>query len=187
MFKFLFFQQPGLRTIAVIGATTLTFNICTPLGFAAQPKQVENFKSFAAWCMNRESLSSEATKTVEVLLDVAQTNDCTEANDILLSLRELNLRDRGISDLRPLSSFTNLTTLLLLKNKIADVSPLANLRNLTQLNLSGNQIVDITPLSGLTQLRELFLMTNDQSSGMQASPFLLRAYSEETSECPVRF
>jgi internalin A len=128
---------------------------------ADRAKQEENFNSFTDWCVNRDDISSEAQKTVEALLEVAGTDNCNDANKKLSSLTELNLRDRGLSDLRPLSSFTNLRNLMLLKNKIEDISPLANLTNLTQLNLAGNDIRDITPLSGLTQLRELFLMTNE--------------------------
>ena len=62
-----------------------------------------------------------------------------------------------VSDLSPLASLTQLTSLDLPDNNISDVSVLANLTNLESLSLAGNPVSDILPLTGLTQLTRLNL------------------------------
>ena len=48
----------------------------------------------------------------------------------------------------------------MIANEITDVSPLASLTNLTTLNLSDNRISDVSPLASLTNLTWLNLMRN---------------------------
>jgi internalin A len=116
--------------------------------------------SFEEWCQQKASLSAEARKTVEVLLEEAGTNDCELAANNVSSRTELYLSGNEITDLRPLAGLTNLKTLQLIYNQIADVTPLAGLTNLNGLHLSGNQIKDVTPLAGLTNLKALNLDYN---------------------------
>ena len=136
-----------------------------------------DYKSFEQWCLNKDSLSLETRKTVELMLKVSGTKDCKLANSKLRSLSNLDLvveldYSEGllnaafradplkISDLRPLASLTNLTTLNLTYNKISDLKPLANLTNLTTLILTFNEISDIKPLSRLTKLTMLQIGAN---------------------------
>ena len=63
-------------------------------------------------------------------------------------------------DLRPLASLINLEVLSLENTKVSDISPLSGLKKLRDLNLSHNDISDIRPLAGLTQLRTLLIQGN---------------------------
>jgi CHAT domain-containing protein/Leucine-rich repeat (LRR) protein/Tfp pilus assembly protein PilF len=130
---------------------------------AAQTQQIDSFNSFAEWCLNKDRISEAARHTVEVLLREAKTSDCQEANNSLINLTGLELRNDKISDLRPLSNLTNLTALLLENNQISDLRPLSTLTNLDILGLKHNQISDIKPLSTLTNLTWLLLENNQIS------------------------
>ncbi|MBE9226377.1 leucine-rich repeat domain-containing protein [Phormidium sp. LEGE 05292] len=91
---------------------------------------------------------------------------------ILLASTKLDLSDIcgysfQLTDLRPLASFTHLTSLDLRgafkdqdRSKLSDISILSTFTNLTELNLSSNSITDLSPLSTLTELRELNLSRN---------------------------
>jgi internalin A len=72
--------------------------------------------TFTDWCLNKNHLSVETKHTVDVLLQVAQTDNCHEAHKLLSTRTELSLNDSQITDLKPLSSFTNLTKLSLLQS-----------------------------------------------------------------------
>ena len=100
-------------------------------------------------------------------------------------LTELELRENQISDLRPLTNFTQLTWLTIRENPISDFTPLANLKQLvglkivnsnfsdmtlladmaklTDLTLRSNKISDITALANLTKLKRLYLPHNQIS------------------------
>ena len=119
-----------------------------------QPKPSITFSSFADWCLHKDSLCEAARYTVEVLLKKAGTSDIYEANQILSSSNELDLSDNQISDITPLQSLTNLTSLNLYCDR-TDITPLQSLTNLTCLELHGNPISDITPLQSLTNLTSL--------------------------------
>ncbi len=102
------------------------------------------------------------------------------------NLRELDLRDNPITDLRPLANLTtlkrlylsdifpnaptldlrplaeliNLEELTLENSKVSDIGPLARLKKLRILHLSHNDISDLRPLVGLRELRELRIRGN---------------------------
>ncbi|OBQ31578.1 MAG: hypothetical protein AN485_23680, partial [Anabaena sp. MDT14b] len=136
---------------------TLTLGFYTPKVTAAPIKTPKTFKE---WCQQKASLPQETKRTVEALLNVAETRNCSQANQTLTKLTSLYLGENQISDIKPLSNLTNLTSLDLSENKISDIKPLSNLTNLTALDLSGNQISDIKPLSNLTKLTNLYLGEN---------------------------
>ncbi|MDZ8051065.1 MAG: leucine-rich repeat domain-containing protein [Aulosira sp. ZfuVER01] len=125
-----------------------------------QPNQTPNFRRFADWCLHKDSLSTEARHTVEVLLKKADTSDCYEAEQVLANCTELCLSFQDIYDLNPLSHLTQLTQLRLFSNQISDLNPLSRLTNLTHLELANNQIYNLSPLSGLTKLKSLRLDIN---------------------------
>jgi internalin A len=120
-------------------------------------------QTFTEWCQQKANLSQQRRRTVEVLLQVAKTQNCGQANQTLTNLTELSLTGNQISDIKPLSNLTNLTSLDLWLNQISDIKPLSNLTNLTSLYLLGNQISDIKPLSNLTNLTSLSLLGNQIS------------------------
>ena len=78
----------------------------------------------------------------------------------LRTLRRLEIRGTGISDLSSLAEFTQLEWLELVDNLISDVSPLVKLKNLETLNLDANLISDPSPLAQLTDLEVLYLENN---------------------------
>jgi internalin A len=120
-------------------------------------------QTFTEWCQQKANLSQQRRRTVEVLLQVAKTQNCDQANQTLTNLTELSLEQNQISDIKPLSNLTNLTSLDLSVNQISDIKPLSNLTKLTSLYLWGNQISDIKPLSNLTNLTSLYLGINQIS------------------------
>ena len=149
-------------------------------------------KRFSQWCARRDSFPSETQNTIEKLLEQAGTEDCDRAEDTLSAMPQLMLSGQEIRDLRPLASFTNLTSLGLNHNQIEDVSPLANLTNLTFLILGFNQIEDVSPLANLTRLTFLDLTQNQVSNIQSLSPLTqLRSLSALDNPlaqkiCPVR-
>ena len=140
---------------------TLTLGFYTPKVTAAPIKTPKTFKE---WCQQKASLPQETRRTVEALLKVAKTRNCSQANQTLTKLTSLELWGNKISDIKPLSNLTKLTSLYLSGNQISDTAPFSNLTNLTKLDLSGNQISDIKPLSNLTNLTSLSLSGNPLTS-----------------------
>ncbi len=148
-------------------------SFCTVLSFSALLQTTKAIatplrqpvKSFTEWCQQKSTLPESTKYTVEVLLEKADTQDCQQANRKLSSLTRLYLwdNDKQISDVKPLSSLTNLTYLSVWGNQISDVKPLSSLTNLTYLNLARNQISDVKPLSSLTNLTYLNLWKNQIS------------------------
>ena len=57
-------------------------------------------------------------QTVEALLKVAKTQNCSQANQTLTNLTYLDLNKNKISDIKPLSNLTKLTELNFLKNPL---------------------------------------------------------------------
>ena len=87
--------------------------------------------------------------------------------EFAINLRELNLGDNSIKDVRPLANLIHLEELNLPENKVSDISPLAGLPNLLQLRISYNPISDLSPLAGLPKFRKLIahgIWTTDFSS-----------------------
>jgi internalin A len=85
------------------------------LGFYT-PKVTATPKTFKEWCEQKASLPQETKHTVEALLNVAKTQNCNQANQILTKLIYLDLKKNKISDIKPLSNLTNLTSLDLEEN-----------------------------------------------------------------------
>jgi internalin A len=130
----------------------------------------QKFNCFADWCKNKDSLSEEASYTVEVLLQYAKTDDCDRAEEVLSNLTELNLSAHLlIKDLRPLQTLTNLISLDIRGNKISDITPLNTLKKLTSLHLEDNEILDISPLQGLINLTQIYLSNHDSFSRIKSN------------------
>ena len=115
----------------------LTLGFYTPKVTAAPIKTPKTFKE---WCQQKASLPQETKRTVEALLKVAKTRNCSQANQTLTKLTSLELWGNKISDIKPLSNLTNLTFLDLSVNKISDIQPLSNLTKLTEVDLAKNPL-----------------------------------------------
>jgi Leucine-rich repeat (LRR) protein len=85
----------------------------------------------------------------------------------LINLEVLILWDNQISDLNPISGLINLKELQLGKNEFTNISPLSGLINLQYLELTETQITDINPLSNLINLKRLDL-NSDQITSINA-------------------
>lgn len=72
--------------------------------------------------------------------------------------RFLDLSGVRISDLSPLSSFTEIQSLDLMETQISNLSSIMRLINLRSLNLMGTQVSDLSPLENLTMLTNLNLI-----------------------------
>ena len=68
----------------------------------------------------------------------------------LTGLTRLSMNNRGLRNIRPLTSLTNLVALNLHTNWISDLSALASMTKLTSLFLSENPLSDISPLSAVS-------------------------------------
>ena len=99
-----------------------------------------------------------------VLANTLNKNVNEITKDLLITLRELDLSDYGINNLRGLEYATNITNINLSKNDIVDASVLSNLHRLTNLELSENRIEDVSFLNNLKKLRSIGLDSNNISS-----------------------
>ncbi|HEY9880299.1 MAG TPA: leucine-rich repeat domain-containing protein [Leptolyngbyaceae cyanobacterium] len=163
---------PGL----VVGQTSVGQTSSEPTTGQAASNIVNSFQD---WCENRATLTPAARLTVDVLLGQTGTEDCAEAESVLLateelylSLSEANLLDifagvspttssdetSGPSDLGPLMSLPQLKRLTLTNGNIQDLTPLTQLTQLEELNLVNTQTRDIGSLAGLKNLRSLTLL-----------------------------
>ena len=78
----------------------------------------------------------------------------------LMKVKNLNLRDKGLTDIRSLAGLSELEVLSLGNNKVKDLSVLKHLKGLKELRLDGNQMANIDTLPELDQLGALFLENN---------------------------
>lgn len=123
----------------------------------------QTFKTFQDWCLNRQQLSPEAKRTLDVLLQKVGTSNCDRANQMMAEQKMLDLSTFLLSDLSPLQGLTQITVLKLRNNHISDLTPLQSLTNLEELDLSYNKITDISPLKSLTKLIRINLSYNQIS------------------------
>ena len=89
-------------------------------------------------------------------------------------LKELDCRDRGISDLSGIGTFTGLETLRLSNNNIRSIAALQPLSSVQELYLDHNQVIDPVPLYDLMSLRVLDINRNSDLK-CPSSVSLLRA------------
>ncbi len=129
------FTQTGVRPLA---ALALFLFVSSFPAKAISSKETTTPKTFADWCLDRNNLSVETLRTVDVLLRVAETTDCNQASSLLSTRTNLSLNDKQIADLKPLSTLTNLISLTLYNNSITDLRPLSILTNLLILVLNND-------------------------------------------------
>ena len=95
----------------------------------------------------------------EERLSYPEENDRIEINiggmKVWSDVTYLDLSGKKISDLKPLTSFTNLKILNLSNNNISKISVLKDMDKLILIDLNYNPLVDVSPLKNLTHLRSL--------------------------------
>lgn len=161
------FFVPVLSSILLYQGICCHFTaaIAVPTPISQQPaanqvRQQQESKSFAQWCLERQTLPATTQHTVNMLLKYYKTDSCQKADERTSQETLLNLSNSQIIDLRPLARMNKLEYLILSNNKINDLRPLAGLRRLIHLNLDGNQIRDLSPLAGLKNISALDLSSN---------------------------
>ena len=88
-------------------------------------------------------------------------DDASITREDIQRLIDLDIQNRGITDLTGLQSATNLISLQISSNPITDLSPIAGLTQLERLFMLEIPRVDITPLANLTNLRCLIIALCD--------------------------
>lgn len=143
---------PAGRSLPKFGSEGRGFEGGTDAPVITQPTQ-----HFSDWCSDPNA-SQETRVTVSRLLEEAGTQDCTQAQQILMGYAHLDLSEQGIRDLGPVAALPYLEQVNLRSNPIQDFKPLAKMKRLTQLDLSKTEMTDkamadIEPaLSGLVEL-----------------------------------
>jgi internalin A len=130
-------------------------------GKSAVPTQLSVTSSPTAVNALKRTVDSMIVADIALVGIMDDKGTCELHDRILRKIRGLDLSSIGLSDIRPLSSLTNLEELTLDNNNIVDISPLASLNKLTSLDLSGNKIRQLKPLSSLSQLLQLRIAGNE--------------------------
>ena len=123
-------------------------------------------KRMSMWHMVRSENISGLEHAVNLISLGLFQNNISDVSPLasLINLTSLDLdHNHQISDITPLASLNNLTSLDLRWNQISDITPLASLTNLERLNLARNQVRDVGPLAALTNLERLDLEHNPLS------------------------
>ena len=105
-------------------------------------------------------------RAVEEHLGKSEGAEITEQD--MLTLTNLNLRERGIGDLTGLEFATNMDWLEIGYNSISDLTPVAQMTKLRTLWASGNEIGTLSPLANLTNLINIGL--GDNRSALSLTP-----------------
>lgn len=105
-------------------------------------------------------LFSSDLKSIKVLEGRESGISNIEGIQYMKNIKYLYLEKNNISDISLLSSLNELEMLSISENRIADLSPLSTLTNLKIIYMHTNLLRDLTPLSPLTNLEELYLGGN---------------------------
>ena len=109
---------------------------------------------------DEQAVIPDAKLRAAIAAALGKASGTTITKSEMSTLTTLDAQDADINDLTGLEFATNLTILLLDKNRITDLAPLSGLTKLNILGLVGNRITDLAPLSGLTKLKRLYLGGN---------------------------
>lgn len=115
------------------------------------------------WVKNCEE-KWEVKKTCAAIKERLRAKDWQQSYEKLSSITELDLSNKGISDISPLEGFTNISIIKLFNNQIVDISALSSLTNLTWVFLNRNFVSDLSPLADLDSLQVVNLRFNQITS-----------------------
>lgn len=71
----------------------------------------------------------------------------------LINLKELNISGTNVSDLSPISGFSQMSTLNINQTQVADLFPIAGLANLSTLSIEKTVVKDLKPLESIESLK----------------------------------
>ena len=106
------------------------------------------------------SLSS-APNLEELYLNDNNLTSISGLSDKNLPLKILHLENNSISDISPISGFTNLEELVLFNNEIVDITEISGMTSLVEINLSDNLIVDFEGLLQIPNIEFVNLSNNE--------------------------
>ena len=136
--------------------------------------------AYAQYCDQMHS-NNDLKHTIEVLNQIAfkksgmnqsqweEGDICEKAEEVLLTLEELDLSDKQLVDLRPVSTLHRLKKLNLSQNALESADgpegakrlpALKSLMQLQELNLNDNRLVDVSSLAEIPSLRKVWLQGN---------------------------
>jgi hypothetical protein len=152
----------------VFGPTVVLFSCSIVQTTYAQTSKGTPDVTFIRACAAVSAGGSPKDATLDALIVAAEqivgpiaTDDrCAVYERALQKLTGLEISAAELSDIRLLSTLTNLEELELRNNHIADLSPLANLTNLKILDFTSNNAKDLAPLRRMTKLRFLWASGN---------------------------
>lgn len=149
-----------LKTLELDGNDIRQFDALRPLiteglTIMGRRRQLWNYldTTFLQQCkLMREGRADAAlATTIKALFWHAGSDDCVTANGRLLSLVNLDLSGRGISNLEPLADLTGLQSLNLSDNPVQDIAPLVRLERLRKLDLRQTEVSGVSDLSLLAE------------------------------------
>jgi len=150
--------------------------------------------TYAQYCDQRHS-NGDLGYTIEVLNQIAfkksgmnqgeweEGDTCEKAEEVLVTLEELDLSAKQLVDLRPVSALHRLKKLNLSQNVLESADgpegakrlpALKSLMQLQELNLNENKLVDVSSLAEMPSLRKIWLQGNriDEVQSLSALPDL---------------
>ncbi len=131
--------NPGARFSALEAGGTFILGKTSQLNNFAQTQFLNICK--------KDIIDPETKKTIKAVFAKTMAETCETANERLLTIKNLNLSERALTDLTPLKGLPKLESLDLSKNPVIDVSPLATLDRLKNLSIVKTQVTDLTSLA----------------------------------------
>lgn len=123
----------------------------------------ESAGKFTELCESKDT-PADVRKTIDVLLNQANTKDCAAGEDYLNRQTYFEVIGKGITNIEPLLLFPNISSLNLKDNNITSIAGVGTFKKLTRLDIRRNKVSDISPANGLQRLRMLYAQNNQITS-----------------------
>ncbi len=174
------------RTLKALTACEATSSLCLEQRdeVAAQMQGMDEslltpVRGFYYYCRKNDPDSAAGIQTV---LRFLNTTDCQAAEDALVNVRDLKLRDLGLLDIEFLRPMTALQNLDISRNQITNLYALGSLRQLKSLKANRNSLDSISGLEKLKNLQRIDLSRNNLTSlepsfGLGSVQFLSAYYN----------
>lgn len=133
----------------------------------AAPSYATEFKDFLWYCASDEATAAQKN-TVKIMADAVWMDvrdyPCEEIYARLKETKFLNLANGQISDLAPLTEFSQIESLNLAYNLVESTKALGKLANLDQIDLSHNRLTEFPDFKDSPKLTALILSFNPITS-----------------------
>ncbi len=102
-----------------------------------------------------------ASNLVNLYLDYNNLTSIEGLRDRDISLKVLHINNNELTDITPISEYTEITTLRIHSNNIVNIDDLSGMTGLETIDLSNNSIIDFTDLLSIPNLESVTLNNND--------------------------